>query len=308
MSEGAHKSTRTPLPISIAVPTYHREEVLIDTVDCLLKLDPGAAEILLLDQTAKHAAPTEAALRQWSENDKVRWIQLAEPSITGAMNLALTRAREEVVLFLDDDIVPFPGLVAAHANAHRQGHRLVAGRVLQPWDGEFSSATWTEKKFASTESQEIEAFMGGNFSLRRRDALELGGFDENFVRVAYNFEREFADRWRARGGAIFFCPDATIRHLKTTSGGTRAFGEHLTTLSPAHSVGAYYYLLRSPLAGNRLREFVLRPVRSVMTRHHLRRPWWIPVTLFAELTGMLWALWLYARGPRLCVRPFEGGV
>jgi GT2 family glycosyltransferase len=179
---------------------------------------------------------------------------------------------------------------------------------LQPWDGDVSSASWDARQFASTESRDVEGFMGGNFSVRRRRALALGGFDENFVRVAYHFEREFADRWRARGGVIHFCPDAAIRHLKAALGGTRTFGDHLTTVSPAHSVGAYYYLLRSPLASNRARDFFTRPIRSVMTRHHLRRPWWIPFTLVSELMGMFWALALYARGPRYCAEQYEAGA
>ena len=287
-----------PLSVTIAIPTYRREQVLIDTIESLLQLVPGAAEILVLDQTNNHAERTEALLRHWDEGGQVRWLRLPEPSIPGAMNKGLLEARQEIVIFLDDDVVPFPELVATHLNAHRKGHELVAGRVLQPWDGDGTDASWAAKQFASTESREIEGFMGGNFSVRRNVALELGGFDENFVRAAYNFEREFADRWRSRGGRIHFCPDAAIRHLKASSGGTRTYGEHLTTLFPAHSVGAYYYLLRSQLARGRVREFVGRPFRAVMTRHHLRRPWWIPVTLIAELAGMLWALALQARGPR----------
>ena len=141
---------------------------------------------------------------------------------------------------------------------------------------------------------------GTNCEMEAAHACRLGGFDENFVRVAYNFEREFADRWRAAGGRVGFCPQAAIRHLKASAGGTRTFGEHLTTLFPAHSVGAYYYLLRSQRATGRIREFFARPFRAVMTRHHLRRPWWIPITLVAELAGMAWALVLYARGPRYC--------
>jgi len=294
------------VPLTIAIPTYRREQVLIDTIESLLALDPCAAEILVLDQTADHEPHTEVLLRKWNEEGQVRWIRLAEPSIPGAMNKGLLEARQDIVLFLDDDIVPFDRLVAAHMNAHRAGHWLVAGRVLQPWDDNLSNVPWSAKQFGSTESREIDGFMGGNFSLRRSEALELGGFDENFVRVAYHFEREFADRWRTRGAKIHFCPDAAIRHLKVASGGTRTFGEHLTTIFPAHSVGAYYYLLRSPLAERRLNQFVGRPFRSVMTRHHLRRPWWIPVTFLAEVAGMLWALTLHARGPRLCAKRPEG--
>lgn len=307
---GGAASTRpmnaTPA-ITIAIPTYRRGPVLIDTIRALLDLDVGAAELLVLDQTPMHPEPVEVSLRTWDAEGRIRWLRLPEPSIPKAMNRALLEARADVVLFLDDDIVPAPGLVAEHVQAHRDADALVAGRVLQPWDGDVASASWAQKRFASTESREIDDFMGGNFSLRRRDALAAGGFDENFVRVAYNFEREFADRWRARGGRIRFCPAAAIRHLKAASGGTRTFGEHLTTLTPAHAVGAYYYLLRSQPAAGRPRAFLRRWIGSVTTRHHLRRPWWIPVTLVAELAGMLWALGLFARGPRLLSAPAPGG-
>lgn len=294
------------LPLTIAIPTYRREQVLVDSIAALLRLEPIATEILVLDQTRKHTWEVDATLGAWSASGHIRWLRLSEPSIPAAMNRGLREAANDIVLFLDDDIVPYADLVAAHVRAHCNESWLVAGRVLQPWDGDVPNSSWAANQFASTEPREIQGFMGGNFSLRRKEALELDGFDENFVRVAYQFEREFADRWRARGGKIQFCPNAAIRHLKAPAGGTRTYGEHLTTLLPAHSVGAYYYLLRSPLAERRVREFVGRPFRAVMTRHHLRRPWWVPVTFLAELAGMLWALMLHVRGPRFCTKRPEG--
>jgi GT2 family glycosyltransferase len=291
---------KNPAPVTIVIPTYRREQVLIDTIECLLRLDPVAAEILVVDQTVDHVESTDALLRAWNEQGRIRWLRLPQPSIPTAMNTGLIEASQEIVLFLDDDIVPFGDLVGAHVAAHRTYAGMVAGRVLQPWDGDVAEASWAAMGFASTEARQIDRFMGGNFSLRKTEAIALGGFDENFVRVAYNFEREFADRWTHMGRTIHYCPQAAIRHLKVTAGGTRSFGEHLTTLLPSHSVGAYYYLLRSPQPGGRLRAFLARPVRAVITRHHLRRPWWIPVTLVAELAGMLWAFALFVRGPRFC--------
>jgi GT2 family glycosyltransferase len=281
-------------PVTAVIPTYRREQVLIDTIEALLRLPHRAAQVIVVDQTAEHEAATREALRRLSDSGAILWMRRPQPSIPAAMNAGLIAATQPIVLFLDDDIAPEPGLVSAHHEAH-EGHAdaIVAGRVLQPWDEGQESAR-SEAPFAGIRPQWVREFMGGNFSLARDRALALGGFDENFVRVAYRFEAEFAYRWLASGRRIRFEPAACVHHLKVASGGTRTFGEHLTTWRPDHAVGAYYWGLRT----QSWREFFARPVRSVATRFHLRHPWRIPPTVIAELGGMLWALGLYFRGPR----------
>ena len=140
--------------------------------------------------------------------------------------------------------------------------------------------------------------MGGNFTVRRDIALKLGGFDEQFVRVAYNFEAEFAYRLNRAGYRIFYEPAACVHHLKASGGGTRTFGDHLRSYRPNHAVGAYYFILRTWSGWQSLLRFLGRPLRAIATQHHLRRPWWIPATLIAEFSGMAWALLLALRGPR----------
>jgi GT2 family glycosyltransferase len=287
----------TPLAISVAIPTYRREAVLLATVEYLLALRPRAAEILLLDQTESHGPSTEARLRTLADAGAIRWLRLALPSIPAAMNEGIRQARQDIVLFLDDDIRPEPELLAAHVQAHAKfPGGLIAGRVIQPWQEgiDFVSAPDKAFHFASMQPASIHEFMGGNFSVPRARALALGGFDENFVKVAYRFEAEFASRFLAHGGRIHFEPRACLHHLKEVAGGTRSFGEHLTTWRPDHAVGAYYYSLRC----KKFAEFVVRPCRAVITRYHLRHPWRIPATMVAELGGMLWALALYIRGPK----------
>jgi GT2 family glycosyltransferase len=281
------------LAVTIAIPTYRREAVLLETLSDLLALQKGAAEILVLDQTEQHETGTEQELKRLAGRGSIRWIRLGQPSIPKAMNAGLSNASHPLVLFLDDDIRPEPGLVAAHVAAHgSNADVLVAGRVLQPWE-EGLQPTRRSFHFASTQAQEVTEFIGCNFSVRRAGALTLGGFDENFVRVAYRFEAEFAHRWRRSGRAILFEPAACLHHLKAGSGGTRTYGEHLATWRPDHAVGAYYYGLRTRELG----VFATRPWRAVSTRYHLRRPWRIPATLVAELGGMLWAVGLCLRGP-----------
>ncbi len=154
-------------------------------------------------------------------------------------------------------------------------------------------------RFNSTLRQYITEFIGCNFSVNRTFALSLGGFDENFVHVAYRYEAEFAGRALTSGERIYFEPDASVRHLKAERGGTRSFGHHLRTIRPSHAVGAYYFLLRSKNGSGRLLSFIGRPLRAVRTKHHLIHPWWIPATLASEAIGFAWAVCLYLRGPRL---------
>jgi glycosyltransferase involved in cell wall biosynthesis len=295
--------------VSVVIPTYQRERVLVETIDHLLELQSGPAEILVVDQTVEHKADTEFRLSELDRTAKIRWLRLSRPSITHAMNVGLLEARNEIVLFLDDDIIPGVDLISAHSSAHAtQGCNVVAGQVLQPGEEPLDDEPAMGRfKFRSSRRQDVSELMGGNFSINRRLALGLGGFDENFVRVAYRFEAEFATRAVTAGERILFEPAASIRHLKAGTGGTRSYGEHLTTIKPSHSVGEYYYLLRSKGISSRVWKIVSRPLKAIRTRYHMSHPWWIPGTLIAETLGFFWAIMLAIRGPRLINSPHGTG-
>lgn len=294
MTKHAHE-----LPVSLVVVTYQREEVLCETIDHLLRQSPLPVEILVIDQTPAHDPLVASQLQQWAENGDIEWIRLERPSITHAMNVGLQRARGKAVLYADDDVIPEAGLIEAHWRALNVDQvAVVAGRVIQPWQEGVDFSSDKRDHLAATHSYTADEFIGCNFSVWRDFALELGGFDENFVRVAYRYEAEFSARTRNAGGVIRFEPEAVLHHLHDGRGGTRSFGNHLRTARPDHSVGAYYFALRS---GKMFSGVGSRLIGSVRTRHHFRQPWWIPFTLTGELLGLLWACWLWIRGPALIV-------
>lgn len=290
--------------ISVVIPTYQRELVLVETIKYLLASTPAPDEILIVDQTENHDPDTQNALLNLETTGSIRRIRLDQPSITHAMNVGLEHANSEIALFVDDDIIPGPDLISAHIRAHAANRaNIVAGQVLQPGEEPMSlEPERPEFRFCSSAQGYVSELMGGNFSIRRAVALRLGGFDENFVHAAYRFEAEFAARALVGNEKIWFEPNASIRHLKANTGGTRSYGEHLKSIKPSHSVGAYYYLIRSNGISRRFLKVLARPVRAIRTRHHLSHPWWIPATILAELSGLIWAVALALRGPRLINR------
>lgn len=306
-----------PIPtvsISVVIPTCGREQVLLATVESVLRLGallPEFSELLVIDQSASHTDAVFSQLADWDAAGAIRWIRLAAPHLTQAMNVGLLRARSEVVLFLDDDVVPGPGLLANHLAAHSRqpAPAAVVGQVLQP--GEVAIEVdyrptggplrrFLDFPFNSTAGCHVENAMAGNLSVRRTTALALGGFDTRFTPpVASRFETEFAKRAIARRQLIWFEPSATIRHLRAPAGGTRQLGSHLSSSLPCFGMGDYYYALRIGRSLERLLYIARRPFREVRTRFHLKHPWFIPVKLIGEVRALMAAMRAYLSGPQM---------
>ncbi|MGK0438031.1 MAG: glycosyltransferase involved in cell wall biosynthesis, partial [Paracoccaceae bacterium] len=303
-----------PLPsVSVIIPTYNREEVLVQTLDELLNLAHRADEIIVVDQSERHSAIVQSRLLTLEQEGEIRWIKLSQPSIPNAMNVGTVNAKCELVLFLDDDILIPCELVLEHAKEYTQKSvNAVAGHVIQSWETalgkhepSFRDAQNQDPdafRFNSSTRMEINRFSGGNVSFRAKDLMSTGGFDNNFAKVAYRFEAECAERFTRLGKTIVFQPKASVLHLKELSGGTRSFGDHQTTITPSHSVGRYYYFLVVKNQHRRWARFISSPFSACATRFHLKRPWYIPVTLVAEFSGMIWATYLALKGQDL-LRP-----
>lgn len=294
--------------ITIAIPTYRREEILIATIRGLLNLESCVSEILVVDQSEQHAPETIDCLDGWNAKGDIRWIRQSRPSITQAMNLALVESRSDLVLFLDDDIVPSNQLVSSHREEHGALRDIWAtvGQVIQPWQSPETIVAPRRLKglrkdfdfpFHSTIDHDVTNVMAGNLCVHRERALSIGGFDENFQGSAFRFETEFARRVIHAGGKIRFVGSAGIHHLRVPSGGTRKDGSHLTSADPRHGIGDHYYAFLHGKPREAWGYSLARVFREVRTKFHLTHPWWIPVKMFGELRAM-WGGWRMARRKR----------
>lgn len=300
--------------LSLVIVTFNREDVLTETIRALEPLRAELAEpseLLIIDQTSRHHSDTEAALRRWQLEQRIRWIRLPAPHLTKAMNTGLLEARGDVVLFVDDDIDPLPRLLHEHLAAHRAHPEAwaVVGQVLQPGQHPVAlprrpnpSFLWRDLDFPfnSTLPAWIENAIGCNLSVKRQEVLSIGGFDEAFPPpVASRFESEFAKRLVIAGGRIRFAPAAALHHLAAGSGGTRSKGSHLTSGSPRYGVGDVYFALRCGRGWERIWYVLRKPFREVRTRFHLRHPWWIPVKFSGEIRAIILGLRLASTPPLL---------
>jgi GT2 family glycosyltransferase len=279
--------------ICVAIPTYLREQVLVDTVSQVLRQDPPADEVLVVDQSPAHEPEVERFLTERAASGAIRWIRQSPPNLPRARNRALRETTCEVVVFVDDDVVLCEGFVKSHAAAYSDPSvAAVAGRTLQakPAAGP-RRTTWRraeDYKYFDLEGSErvegVASFRGCNHSVRRSQMLALGGYDEWYVGWAFREDTDAALRlWKA-GRKIVFEPGACLTHLAVPAGGCRLKPADSALPEWMVSFPAHYFAFRHQFPcpafwvgtfGTNLRRYALR-------RQIVNHPWLLP-----------WSLWSY---------------
>jgi GT2 family glycosyltransferase len=219
-----------PMSVSIVVPTYRRERVLRDMLSRLLEQVGPGMEVIVVDQSESHEPATIRFLE--AHRDRLRYIQRPPRGLPAARNAGLDVATGEIVIFLDDDVLCEPGLLAAHIAAYRDPRvGAVAGRnissglehlepeparvgYISPW------ASLTLNYYARTE-RTVHTVRGCNMSFRRALLEEVGGFDERYIGNAVMEECDICARIRHKGYVIRFVPAAEVFHLFAPQGGCR---------------------------------------------------------------------------------------
>lgn len=281
--------------VSVVIPTYRREQVLLDTLHLVLPLLRAGDELLVIDQTPSHEPAVEQCLRDLAASGAVRWFRRDRPHICAAMNAGACLACGDILLFLDDDVIPAESLLEAHRRtlSAPDAPPAACGQVLQPWDdkpvdhvGDYA----VEFNAAYDQPCDILSLMAGNFAIRRQTYLDVGGMDERFFGPCYRLETELSHRiYHRTGRRVRFVPEASLRHLQA-GGGTRAFGTKDTWKHIGGSVGDYYFALRSLPAWAALKHCGRRLLRAPLNRETIQRPWVIPSLFLRELVAWSWAL------------------
>lgn len=155
-----------------------------------------------------------------------------EPSgfgLAAARNAGAGAAAHDILVFLDSDVIPAAGLLAAHARWHHavsdaltlglcayvSTARLDEATIRSPGEGGLprllanraADPLWQQRHlvrtgdFTSTHDDMFRAVAGGNLAIRRAFFEEVGGFDESFTRYGGE-DTEFGYRIWCRGGLL----------------------------------------------------------------------------------------------------------
>lgn len=256
--------------ISIVVPSYNRVARLERLLAALEKqtLAPTEFEVVVVDDGSTDG--TFDRLQRLLPGYALRVFQQTNAGPAAARNRGVREAQAELILFLDDDVVPIQGLLAMHLDYHvRQPGTVVIGPMMRPSD-------WPRPAWIRWEEEMLEvqyrAMLAGEFpctprqfytanaSLARAAFLATGGFDPTFKRAE---DVELAYRMRDAGATFVFLPEAVVQHYAA-----RTFAAWSKT---AYQYGRYDVLMHRQKGHEALacalEEFHLRhPLTRVLAR------------------------------------------
>jgi glycosyltransferase involved in cell wall biosynthesis len=207
-----------PLSLSVVIPTYNRPRLLTQTVEalCLQEgVDHHRIEVVVVDDGSIERA--DVVLAATSTPFDLRIVREPHSGVATARNAGWKEARGEVVIFLDDDVIPARGLVAAHATVHAAHDDAVTlgniaadpARRREAWNA-YEDAI-KARKYQGLTQREIPSGIpyGGNFSVRRRHLEAAGGFDQSLVG---NHDVDLGFRFQRMGLRFVYEPLASAVH------------------------------------------------------------------------------------------------
>ncbi|MDR7537848.1 MAG: glycosyltransferase [Armatimonadota bacterium] len=274
--------------LTVIVPTYNGGWVLRRAIDALRAQDapPHLFEVLVVDDGSTDGSVDH--LDGGTGAATIRLVRQANRGRAAARNLGAREARGRVLLFLDADIWPTPGLVSAHL-AHHSGRRNIGvqGRWKDHPESLVSMFMQARNVIPDLTVRRREGMspyhvVTRNFSIDAEAFWRAGGFDEGFR--GYGWEDiELAFRLVKHGVVLRYEPTAMGWHY------------HIQTLAEAREKlrqageGAVYFWEKHGRDW-RLGLFLeilpaLLPLKWLVYRSGLVTAALLPILWLAERTG-----------------------
>ncbi len=236
------------LTADIIIMTRNREELSVATVKKLLEQDYPAFRIIVCDQSDTPSLQLKTIA---AADSRLLYHEAVTRGLTAGRNEAIGLSSADIVIYVDDDVIPAEGFIEGHVLAYvNDSIGATAGKIIDlrpsmmkllPCEKVGKINYWTgfvRRGFFVDRFLDVETFPGGNMSFRRSVLEKIGGFDTRFGGNALYEETEASLNVRKHGYTIRYTPHAMLTHLGATTGGCR---------QPDISFDVYWYAHNSSL-------------------------------------------------------------
>src|SRR5450755_512152 len=196
--------------ITVQMCTYNRAALLAQVMAALFAqdLDPDSYEIVLVDDGSTDGS-YEQVIRRLAPPCALHVVRQKNAGLSRGRNAGILRARGELIMFMDDDVLATPGLLAAHLRFHAARPRAICrGGVINvaSFDG-LPPARYSWRNYSGA------YFWTTNVSVPLALVREAGGFDETFSEYGWE-DLELGFRLRRMGVSSVLARDALVYHYK----------------------------------------------------------------------------------------------
>ena len=203
----------TPV-ITVQLCTYNRRALLGRVLGALFDqtIDPESYEIVLVDDGSNDGT-YEHVISALRPPCAMHVVRQRNAGLAHGRNVGIARARGEIIMFMDDDVLAARSLLEAHVRFHRTHPRSVCrGGVInvESFD-RLPPPRYGMRNYSGA------YFWTTNVSLPRDLLIAAGGFDERFREYGWE-DLELGFRLRRMGVRSLLASDALVYHYKPALG------------------------------------------------------------------------------------------
>lgn len=232
--------------ISAIVCTYNREKYILECLACLMSGSLDNLEVIVVDNnsTDRTAELVKGFLAKNPEFPG-RYVLETRQGLSNARNRGISEAEGDILVFLDDDALCYPGYMdkLKEAMAANPEAGAFGGRIHPAFeDGNVPKwlCRWSNSWVSGLDLGDRDKVfrkgkfpIGANMGFRRRVLEECGVFNPELGRSAGNLiggeEKDLFNRVRAKGYAISYFHNVEVAHMippsRTTLDYVRRFAD-----------------------------------------------------------------------------------
>lgn len=205
------------LKVSIVVPTYNREKELKKLLDALKEEEYPFSnfEVIVVDDGSRDG--TKEFLGSYKSPFRlIKIVHNENRGSAASRNDGIKAANNEIILFLDDDLIPAPVIISNHIKHHKKKNCAVIGNIIYRktfstrWVSRYLSARGIHK-IKPNKRIPFKCFWTSNASIRKEHLMSVSLFDEDF-KGAGGEDTEIAYRLEKNGIKFLYEKEALCYH------------------------------------------------------------------------------------------------